>query len=414
MLKMNVQINKIDNFKGTYAFLSNFYNAPVTYDGIAYSNNEAAFQAQKCTDDTVKAMFANLNPSQAKRLGRSVQLRPDWELVKYDVMYEICKAKFEQNEDLRDLLIATGDAYLEEGNTWNDRCWGTCKGVGENNLGKILMRVREELTANFFSADVAVDCCIEWIKEYFEENGPDCNAIIGISGGKDSAVVAALCCSAIGADRVIGVLMPNGRQEDFQDAVRTCDELGIARVCLNVKDAVGGVYHAVNSNNKFPSNMQMEMSEQAATNLVPRIRMAMLYAVAQSMNGRVANTGNLSERYIGWTTYNGDSLGDFAPLANFTSDEVIAMGNTYKYLDFVVNKVPADGLTGKTDEEKTGIPYGVLNKYIRTGICEDEAIKEKIDRMNERSAFKFEPMPTFDLDEYLEDIDCFDEEDWEE
>ena len=404
--------NKIDDFRGAYRFLSNFYEAPVTYDGITYANNESAFQAQKCTDNTVKAMFANLNPSQAKRLGRSVQLRPDWETVKYDIMYEVCKAKFEQNEDLKNLLLATGDAYLEEGNTWNDRCWGTCNGVGENNLGKILMRVREELGENFFNATEVRDLCVDWIRDYFDDNGPDCNAIIGISGGKDSAVAAALCCDALGSDRVIGVLMPNGRQSDFNDARRTCEELGIEYVCLNIKDVVGGVYHAVNSNNKFPSNKKIELTEQAVTNLAPRMRMVMLYVVAQSMNGRVCNTSNLSEKYIGYTTYQGDMLGDFSPLGNLTSDEVIAIGNLYENLDFVVNKTPSDGLTGKTDEDVTGIPYDILNKYIRTGICTDFNMKIKIDTRHENNAFKFTPMPIFDAD--CDDLDFFFDEDYEE
>ena len=406
-------MNKIDDFRGAYRFLSNFYDAPVTYLGVTYANNEAAFQAQKCTDNTVKAMFAKLNPSEAKKLGRNVQLRPDWETVKYDVMYEVCKAKFEQNDDLREMLLDTGDAYLEEGNTWNDRCWGTCRGVGENHLGKILMKIRDELQVESFNAEDARDACVAWIADYFAENGPDCNAIIGISGGKDSAVAAALCCEALGADRVVGVLMPNGRQEDFNDARNTCVELGMRYVCLNIKDVIGGVYHAVNSNNKFPSNTAMSLSEQAEINLAPRVRMVMLYAVAQSMNGRVCNTSNLSEKFVGYTTYQGDMLGDFSPLGEFTSEEVVAIGNTYEYLDFVVNKVPADGLSGKTDEEKIGVPYEVINKYIRTGVCLDKDMKEKIDILHETNEFKFSPMPVFSYDEYCADtmFDFCDDED---
>jgi NAD+ synthase len=405
-------MNKIDDFRGAYRFLSNFYDAPVTYLGVTYANNEAAFQAQKCTDNTVKAMFAKLNPSEAKRLGRNVQLRPDWETVKYDIMYEVCKAKFEQNDDLREMLLDTGDAYLEEGNTWNDRCWGTCRGVGENHLGKILMKIRDELQVASFDAEDARDACVEWIADYFAENGPDCNAIIGISGGKDSAVAAALCCEALGADRVVGVLMPNGRQEDFNDARNTCVELGIRYVCLNIKDVIGGVYHAVNSNNKFPSNTAMSLSEQAEINLAPRVRMVMLYAVAQSMNGRVCNTSNLSEKFVGYTTYQGDMLGDFSPLGEFTSEEVVAIGNTYEYLDFVVNKVPADGLSGKTDEEKIGVPYVIINKYIRTGVCLDKDIKEKIDILHEKNAFKFESMPVFSYEEFCAEtmFDDYDDE----
>ena len=135
----------INEFKEQYYFLSNFYGAPVTWDGITYQNNEAAFQSAKVIDRSVREQFATLDPSTAKRKGRQVQLRPDWEQVKYDVMYNICLAKFAQNKDLRDKLLATGNEHLEEGNTWGDRIWGTVDGQGQNHLGKILMWIREEL-----------------------------------------------------------------------------------------------------------------------------------------------------------------------------------------------------------------------------------------------------------------------------
>lgn len=137
---------KISDFRGKYFFLSNFYTAPVTYNGITYQNNEAAFQAQKTLERNLQYQFSQLNPSQAKKLGRKIPLRKDWEQVKYQIMYEIVKAKFEQNLALRESLLATGDAYLEEGNTWGDRIWGTVNGEGQNWLGKILMKVREELS----------------------------------------------------------------------------------------------------------------------------------------------------------------------------------------------------------------------------------------------------------------------------
>ena len=135
----------IDSFKGKYFFLSNFFEAPVIYDGITYLNNEAAFQAQKTLNKKQRLKFAMLNSSQAKKMGRSVSLRPDWEDIKIDIMYNICKAKFTQNETLKTNLLKTGDATLIEGNTWGDKIWGQVNGVGENNLGKILMRIREEL-----------------------------------------------------------------------------------------------------------------------------------------------------------------------------------------------------------------------------------------------------------------------------
>lgn len=136
--------NTITEFKGNHFFLSNFYVAPVIYQGVRFENNEAAFQAAKCPERMNE--FRGLNPSKAKRLGRRVKLRPDWEEVKCDVMYQVCKAKFSQNPDLAQKLIETGDAELVEGNTWGDRIWGVCDGVGENNLGKILMRIRKELS----------------------------------------------------------------------------------------------------------------------------------------------------------------------------------------------------------------------------------------------------------------------------
>ena len=134
----------IDNFHGEYRFLSNFWNAPVTYEGITYLNNEAAFQAAKVLDNKERETFAGLQANEAKKLGRRVQLRPDWEEVKNQVMYDVCLAKFTQNVDLRAKLLSTGDEELVEGNTWGDTCWGVCRGVGENRLGKILMQIREE------------------------------------------------------------------------------------------------------------------------------------------------------------------------------------------------------------------------------------------------------------------------------
>lgn len=141
MMKDNI----IDSFTGEYEFLSNFYVAPVTFDDLTYANNEAAFQAQKCINPKERARFTTLNPTEAKKLGREIQLRKDWEQIKIQVMRSIVEAKFAQNPELAQKLLDTGDAYLEEGNTWGDRIWGTVNGHGANNLGKILMAVRDNL-----------------------------------------------------------------------------------------------------------------------------------------------------------------------------------------------------------------------------------------------------------------------------
>lgn len=135
----------INQFKGKYYFLSNFYSAPVKYDGLLYQNNEAAFQSAKCINKKDRRQFINLPPNKAKGYGRRVKLRNDWEEIKSQVMYDIVKDKFTRNKDLKEKLLATGDKYLEEGNWWNDTYWGVCDGIGQNKLGTILMQVRKEI-----------------------------------------------------------------------------------------------------------------------------------------------------------------------------------------------------------------------------------------------------------------------------
>ena len=229
---------------------------------------------------------------------------------------------------------------------------------------------------------------VEWIKEWFENNGKGCNAVIGISGGKDSSIVAALCAEALGKDRVIGVLMPNGEQADINDAIQLVEHLEIKYYIINIKDSVDGVVREMIS-------AGIEISEQTRINLPPRIRMSTLYAVSQSHNGRVANTCNLSEDWIGYSTRYGDSAGDFSPLCNVTVTEAKAIGEILGLPHNLVHKTPSDGLSGMSDEEKIGFTYEVLDKYIRTGVCVDEDTKAKIDRMNRINKFKLEPMPGF-------------------
>ena len=244
-----------------------------------------------------------------------------------------------------------------------------------------------------FDAEKVKNKCVEWIRDWFECNGKGCNAIIGISGGKDSTVVATLCVDALGKDRVIGVMMPNGRQSDIDMAHKVVECLDISFFVVNIQDAC----HAVRDSIGYAAaSTGFRFSTQTLINLPPRIRMTTLYAISQSSNGRVANTCNLSEDYIGYSTRWGDAVGDFAPLANLTSDEVVAIGDVCGLPYELTHKVPSDGLCGKTDEDNFGFSYAVLNKYIRTGICEDEEVKAKIDRMHEKNLFKLAPVPTFE------------------
>lgn len=388
----------IDNFMGEYAFLSNFYEVPVEYGGLDYQNSEAAFQAQKTIDKTERLWFTNLDASSSKKLGRTIALRDDWEKVKIQTMYEVCYAKFTQNPDLAKKLVATGNEILVEGNTWNDTFWGVCNGQGMNHLGKILMAIRTELG---FDARKVKNDIVKWIRDFFEQNGKDCNAVVGISGGKDSSVVAALCVEALNKDRVLGVLMPNGVQEDIEDSIEVVEHLGIPFTQVNIFDGYNGVIK--NIENMFMPQHDgsrrgefIKISRQTVVNLPPRIRMATLYAISQSTNGRVANTCNLSEDWIGYSTRWGDSVGDFSPLANLTTDEVVAIGIECGLPERLVYKTPSDGLCGMTDEDNFGFSYKVLNRYIRTGYCFDEQIKNSIDNKHEKNLFKLQPIPEFE------------------
>ncbi|MBO4453336.1 MAG: NAD(+) synthase [Clostridia bacterium] len=238
---------------------------------------------------------------------------------------------------------------------------------------------------NFDAARVK-DACVQWIRGFFEENGKGCNAVVGISGGKDSSVVAALCAEALGKERVIGVLMPNGEQPDIDKAYLLVRSLGIRYYEVNIKDAFEGV----------KKNIPFELSEQSRANLAPRLRMSALYAVSQSNNGRVANTCNLSEDWVGYSTRYGDSAGDFSPCSHLTVQEVKAIGRLLGLPDELVDKVPIDGLCGKTDEENLGFTYAELDRYIREGVIEDADKKAKIDRLHRINEFKLKLMPSFD------------------
>lgn len=237
-----------------------------------------------------------------------------------------------------------------------------------------------------FDAEKVKNEVVQWIRDFFENNGKDCNAVVGISGGKDSSVVAALCVEALGKDRVIGVLMPCGVQPDIDMARLLVNHLGIKNYEINVKEAIDAV----------KNSLPFEPSVQTVTNIPPRVRMTTLYAVSQSCNGRVANTCNLSEDWVGYSTRYGDSVGDFSPCSRLTVDEVKKIGRVLGLPDVLVDKTPIDGLCGKTDEENLGFTYAELDRYIRTGEIDDKEKKELIDRKHRNNLFKLELMPCFE------------------
>lgn len=231
---------------------------------------------------------------------------------------------------------------------------------------------------------------VRWIRNYFRKNGPGCNAVIGISGGKDSSIVAALCCEALGNGRVIGVLMPQGVQDDIDVARDLVKHLGIKSFEINIAETVNTLL----AKGRIAGLCD---SKQARVNLPARIRMATLFMVSQSMNGRVANTCNASENFVGWQTVGGDGFGQFSPLGKLTVTEVKAVGRELGLPEKFIEKAPADGLTGKTDEDNFGFTYEFLDKYIRTGeFGGDTATAAKIDRMHEANLFKDLPMPMYD------------------
>ena len=240
-----------------------------------------------------------------------------------------------------------------------------------------------------FCAKKTKEALIVWIRAWFEKNGRDCNAVIGISGGKDSSVCAALCVEALGRDRVIGVLMPNGTQSDIADSRQLAEHLGIRSVTVNIAGAVDAIHTQLR-------RARIAATAQTEINLPPRVRMSVLYAVSQSMNGRVINTCNLSEDWVGYSTRYGDSAGDVSLLGKLTVQEVKALGREMGLPENLVEKTPSDGLCGSSDEQKLGFSYAVLDRYIREGDCEDPVIRGKIDELHRANRFKLELMPVFE------------------
>ncbi|MCR4617351.1 MAG: NAD(+) synthase [Lachnospiraceae bacterium] len=267
-----------------------------------------------------------------------------------------------------------------------------------------------------FNAAKEKDNIVKWIRDWFSENGPKAKAVVGLSGGKDSSVVAALLKEALGADRVLGVLMPRGVQSDIDDSKLVVDTLGIPAIIVNIGSAADELISCIEKSESYGKaklscdvkkadantntageNSEFKLYKDSLINTPPRIRMSTLYAVAQSLpgGGRVANTCNKSEDYVGYSTKYGDAAGDFSPISDFTVREVLAIGEALGLPDKLVHKTPSDGLSGMSDEEKLGFTYECLDEYILTGKCPDEAVKAKIDRLHAINLHKLKVIPSY-------------------
>ena len=243
--------------------------------------------------------------------------------------------------------------------------------------------------------------CINWIKDYFTTSGGE-KAIIGISGGKDSTVAAALCVEALGADKVIGVLMPQGNQKDIDDSLAVVARLKIQYHIINIGSTYDELCCAINSSIyvTHKADNYVDKNPMVRTNLPARLRMATLYAVAaEYSNSRVVNTCNRSEDYVGYSTKFGDAAGDFSPLGNLTVREVLEIGDDLGLPEALVHKAPSDGMCGKTDEDNLGFTYNELDDYILGTEFVSDPVIEKIEKLHKTTRHKYIPMPTFDKGE---------------
>lgn len=231
-----------------------------------------------------------------------------------------------------------------------------------------------------------------WIKDYFVNNGPDCKAIIGISGGKDSTVTAALLVKALGKNRVIGVKMPQGNQHDIDVANKVIDYLGIRSYEINIGDVCESLYHAIDEGYDFDSTVKN--NPQVTSNSPARVRMTVLYAIAALEHGRVANTCNRSEDFIGYSTKFGDAAGDFSVLSEYTVSEVRQIGKALGIPNEFIFKAPEDGLSGKTDEDNLGFTYGELDHFLLRGHYPSYDVYKNIEERHKRNLHKINPMPS--------------------
>lgn len=240
-----------------------------------------------------------------------------------------------------------------------------------------------------FDANKAIDSIVDWIKHYFAESGADATAVIGISGGKDSTVAAALLVRALGPERVLGITMPNGIQADIEDSYTVCKILDIPTMEVNIGPAMEQL------TNHIPKDLVTNDRRSIYfTNTPSRLRMTALYGIAGLVGGRVVNTCNFSEDYVGYSTKWGDNVGDFALLANYTVTEVIAIGEALGLPEYLIEKTPSDGMCGLSDEDKLGVTYEELDKYIMDGITPSAKTLAKIISLHKASRHKEKKLPT--------------------
>ena len=240
------------------------------------------------------------------------------------------------------------------------------------------------MAKRIIDAEKEVQHIVDEIKHYFVKNGNEnTKAVIGISGGKDSTIAAALLVRALGPERVIGVMMPQGHQDDLDDSYKVCEVLNIPHYCINIGPTCDELF------NGFTSNTGMLNNNQIITNAPARIRMNVLYMVAAAVGGRVINTGNASELYVGYTTKYGDLAGDFAILRDYYVRDVYAIGDALTELPCeLVHKVPGDGMSGKTDEYNMGFRYEVLDAYLLDHETPDYETLRNIEERHKRNEHK--------------------------
>lgn len=383
----------ISDFRKEYFFLSNFYERPLEYGGLTYQSSEAAFQAQKTFDLAKRYEFTKMSPSEAKKAGKFVTLRSDWEDAKMQIMYEVCLAKFKQNEDLAQRLLATGFETLVEGNNWGDIVWGMVNGIGENKLGKCLMRVRNELRdydaekeLNAFNPKVAYTQLCVWLTRYFADRMPDdkaCYAVIDIDGTRNSAICVKLLYDAIGVEYIHGLTMAARDEKVMNNAMEIVDWLCIHSVSLYSHTATEYILGELKQ-----SYITSSLTPKRVDDTITKIFMA---EVADEVGGKTVSSNTLSDITVGNDTKHSAVWNDLMPFANLTRTEVLAIG---RYMNVPHKLLYSDvDIAKEIDfEHKHGFSYSLLDEYIRkqggpdaNDVCAYcPAVKKKIENALEK------------------------------